>query len=354
MNAVTRVLIVDDSALVRKMLKIAFSKFNDIEVVGEAEDAYAARDILITVKPDVMTLDIEMPKMDGVTFLKKIIPSMPIPTIVFSSYTAKTAKISLEALEAGAVDVMEKPKFDLKNGIDANVVQEFHDKIIQAKEAKIQAHARSVVEYLSDDKNQCGFDEEMTDIYSEKIIVIGSSTGGVEALSQILPQFPKNSPPIVIVQHMPKLFTASFATRLNNMCQVKVKESGHNEKLTPGQVLIAPGGEAHLKIVKKGTFFYTELFEGEKVMHNRPSIDVMFKSISEYSEDRVAAVLMTGMGKDGASGLLDIKKLGGRTFTQDEDSSVIYGMAKAAVQLNASEKELSLNTIPKELLDTFK
>lgn len=343
MSKVIRVLVVDDSALVRKVLKEIISSAPDMEVIATARDPYEARDILVKQAPDVITLDIEMPKMDGVTFLKKFMRVLPTPTIIISSLAEQGKRITIEALEAGAVDIITKPKIGVSDFLE-DAIEDIHHRIRAAARAKVSVktapESTPQVEYSSTQL------EETTD----RVIAIGASTGGVEALARILPMFPPASPGIVIVQHMPEGFTTSFAKRLDNLCQIKVREARDNDRVMPGTALLAPGGEKHMTVERIGGEYRTKLIEGEKVSFNRPAVDVLFESLAKYVRGNCACALMTGMGKDGAKGLLSIRKAGGRTFIQDEATCVVYGMPAEAEQLGAAESALPLLEIPQMLL----
>lgn len=338
MSKPVRVLVVDDSALVRKILVDGFSKDPGIEVVGQASNPYMARDLMVDLKPDVITLDVEMPKMDGVTFLKRFMPIMPIPTIIISSLTQEGKRITFDALEAGAVDVVTKPVVGLVDGMPP-MMEDICRRVKAAAGALVGRHlprkAIAVVE------EKVAMDET-----TDRVMAIGSSTGGVEALSRIMPAFPADTPGIVIVQHMPGGFTHSFADRLNGLCKMRVKEAEQGDRIVPGCVYIAPGGLRHMTVIRSGGQYRIDLKEGPEVCYSRPSVDVLFNSIAkEVGRNAVAAVL-TGMGKDGAEGLLNIRRSGGRTFAQDQATSVVYGMPQVALQLGGAEAAVPLDKIP--------
>lgn len=340
-----RVLIVDDSALVRKILARNMAEDPEIEVVGQAEDPYQARDLMVELEPDVITLDVEMPRMDGITFLKRFMEVMPTPTVIISSLTQTGARITLDALEAGAVDVIAKPTL---NPVDNLVMSknEINQRIKRAAGITVRKivnnTARGLVGSVSSSCDKTG------------IIAIGSSTGGVEALGRILPAFSADSPAILVVQHMPGGITAAFATRLNGICQMRVKEAEEGDLVVPGQILIAPGGLCHTKIIRSGNQYRIALEEGELVNYCRPAVDVLFHSIAREATCRVAAAILTGMGKDGAEGLLAIRKAGGRTYAQDEATCIVFGMPKMAQSLGAVERMLPLEQIPNALLNTLR
>jgi len=334
-----RVLIVDDSALVRKILSIGLAKDPEIEVVGQASDPYRARDLLVELKPDVITLDVEMPKMDGVTFLKRFMPVMPTPTVIISSLTQSGKRIVFEALEAGAVDVIAKPVLGLVDGLPL-MLEDICRRVKAAATADMSGFARrraaSTVEAVSSSLHET----------TDRVIAIGASTGGVEALSRILPAFPADAPGIVIVQHMPPGYTATFAERLDRLCQMRVKEAETNDRVMPGRILIAPGGIRHMSILRSGGEYRISLKEGEAVNYSRPAVDVLFLSVAAAVGRNAAAALLTGMGKDGAAGLLAIRQAGGRTYAQDEASSVVFGMPAAAKLIGAAEAMSPLDNIP--------
>ncbi len=344
-----RVLVVDDSAMVRQTLSTILSSDNEIRVIGAARDPYEARDILVREKPDVVTLDIEMPRMDGVSFLRKYMRTLPVPTVIISSLAEKGKKITIEALEAGAVDIITKPKVGLMEHFESEV-----DNIIR----RVKSASRSKVDRLvipqPSSFNPVSTEQiKRLDETTDKVIGIGASTGGVEHLARIMPSFPASSPGIVIVQHMPEGFTNSFSARLNDISKIRVKEAEHGDRIMPGLALLAPGGSRHMKVVRSGGQYRVELFEGEKVSFNRPAVDVLFDSIASYVGKNSACVLMTGMGKDGAKGLLKVKKAGGSTIIQDERTCVIFGMPGEAKKLDACDLEVPLNKIPSALISAF-
>ncbi len=338
-----RVLVVDDSALVRKILSVGLAKDPQIEVVGQASDPYNARDLMVELHPDVITLDVEMPRMDGVTFLKKFMPVMPVPTVIISSLTQAGKRITLEALEAGAVDVVAKPTLGLADGLPV-MLDDICQRVKAAAEVNVARFAR---------KDRAAAVEPVPAVLGEttdQVIAIGASTGGVPALAQILPAFPADAPGIVLVQHMPSGFTASFAERLNDVCRMRVKEAEENDRVLPGQILIAPGTYRHMSLVRSGGEYRVALLEGPPVSFSRPSVDVLLQSVAKHAGRNAAAALLTGMGSDGAAGLLAIRQAGGRTFAQDEASCVVFGMPRAAQELGAAEEMLPLERIPQALV----
>jgi len=338
-----RVLIVDDSAIVRKIFTQELSKYPDIEVVGTAPDPYIARDKIVALKPDVITLDIEMPRMDGLTFLKKLMKYYPIPTIVVSSLTPKNSTMALEALEAGAVEVLAKPGGSYSVG----------DMSVQLVE-KIRAAARARLLKAPYETPTVGIVKEAPKLSltqtTHKIIAMGASTGGTEALKAVLMQMPPTSPGIVIVQHMPPKFTQAFAERLNSLCQLTVKEAQNGDAVIPGVALIAPGNY-HMVLKRSGARYYVEIKDGPLVCYQRPSVDVLFHSVARYAGPNAVGVIMTGMGRDGASGLLEMKKAGAKTIAQDEETCVVFGMPKEAIKLGAVDVVAPLQDIPKVILN---
>ncbi len=342
-----RVLIVDDSALVRKILANGMARDPEIEVVGLAGDPYQARDLIVELSPDVITLDVEMPRMDGVTFLKRYMSVLPTPTIMISSLTQEGKRITLEALEAGAVDVIAKPAVGIVDGLPP-MLEDINRRVKLAATVDVSSYARRTVP--RDVEPIAAALEETTD----RIIAIGASTGGVEALGRVIPAFPADAPGIVIVQHMPPGFTATFAERLNGMSRMSVKEAEQGDRVMAGRVLLAPGGTRHMVIVRSGGEYRVNLKDGEPVNYSRPAVDVLFESVAMAAGNNVAAALLTGMGKDGAQGLLRIRRAGGKTFAQDEATSVVFGMPQVAIQLGAAETIAPLDRIPGLLLASIR
>jgi two-component system chemotaxis response regulator CheB len=339
-NPKIKVLVVDDSAIVRKIFNEELSKEADIEVVGTAPDPYIARDKIVKLKPDVLTLDIEMPRMDGLTFLKKLMKYHPLPVIIVSSLTPKGSAMALEAIEDGAIEVLAKPGGAYSVG----------DMCIQLKE-KIRAASRANLNRkpmpVSRPRTKPAGDslKETT----QKVIAIGASTGGTEALKEILVDMPLNAPGIVIVQHMPANFTTAFAERLNTLCQIEVKEAHDGDSVINGRALIAPGN-FHLLIRRSGARYYVTVKDGPLVHHQRPAVDVLFNSVAQYVGNNAVGVVLTGMGSDGAKGLLAMKGAGARTLAQDETSCVVYGMPKEAVRIGAAEKIVPLDRMAQEII----
>jgi two-component system chemotaxis response regulator CheB len=335
-----RVLIVDDSAIVRKIFSEELSKYPDIEVVGTAPDPYVARDKIVSLKPDVITLDIEMPRMDGITFLKKLMRYFPLPTIVVSSLTTKGGKLTLEAMDSGAVDVIAKPGAAYTVG---DMSAQLAEKIRGAARAKV---AKSDGGRVDETRQQPMKALAQT---SNKVIAVGASTGGTEALKVLLMQMPPNSPGMVIVQHMPANFTTAFAERLNGICQISVREAKDGDRLSNGLALIAPGNY-HMLLRRSGAVYYVEVKTGPMVHHQRPAVDVLFKSTAQYAGANAIGVILTGMGADGAAGLLEMKNLGAQTVAQDEETCVVFGMPKEAIKAGAVDKILPLDQIAAQVI----
>jgi len=343
-----RVLIVDDSALVRDLLTKGLSQDPEITVIGTAPDPYLARDILVLEKPDVITLDIEMPKMDGITFLKKYMDVIPTPTIIVSSLTENNKKLTMDALEAGAVDIVPKPKSGLVDALPT-MMNDLIQKVKMAATVNVSRIRTKTIDPLKIN----ALPQYKLDDSTDRVIAIGSSTGGTEALARILPAFPPATPGIVIVQHMPADFTNSLAKRLNRLSLMTVKEAENGDRVISGQVLLAPGGMHHMKIHRYGGQYRVKIVDGEPVSSHRPSVDVLFESVASAVGKNAVAVLMTGMGKDGADGLLKIRDAGGRTFVQDEKTSVVWGMPKVGWLMGAAEAMIPLGDIPSTVLNAL-
>jgi len=335
-----KTLIVDDSAIVRKILSEELSRFPDIEVVGTAPDPFVARDKILKLQPEVITLDIEMPRMDGLTFLKKLMKHYPLPVIIVSSLTPKGSKLALEAMEIGAVDVIAKPGGSYSVGDMSEMLAE---KIRIASVANISRRVDYQTDYEKPEPIRALAET------THKVIAIGASTGGTEALKEVLTKMPPNSPGIVVVQHMPANFTTAFAERLNSLCQVTVKEAEDNDSVTPGTALIAPGNY-HMLLRRSGARYYVEVKDGPRVHHQRPSVDILFKATAKYAGPNSIGVIMTGMGADGAEGLLEMKQAGAKTIAQDEKTCVVFGMPKEAIKLGAADKVVPLGQVAHEIL----
>lgn len=342
-----RVLIVDDSALIRKVLTALINQFPDMEVVGTANDAWQARDIVNQKKPDVITLDIEMPRMDGLSFLAKLMRARPTPVVMISTLTEEGAEATLRALELGAVDFLPKPKIAIEENLQ-RYAGEIAEKIRGAAAARLQQAT-----FKSPSKrHQPGPAFASVLKGTEKIIAIGASTGGTEAIKHLLMDLPVATPAVVITQHMPAGFTRSFANRLDELCPMRVKEAEHDERILPGWAYLAPGGY-HLEIRRSGANYHTFISDAPPVNRHRPAVDVMFRSVAEHVGQNAMAVLLTGMGKDGADGMGAIRAAGGLTIAQDEATSLVYGMPKAAVDAGHADKVLALHDIAPTLVKTI-
>ncbi|MFK5893030.1 MAG: chemotaxis response regulator protein-glutamate methylesterase [Pseudomonadota bacterium] len=339
-----KVLIVDDSATIRAILSEIFKSDAEISHIETAPDAYVARDKIVKNKPDVICLDVDMPKMDGITFLKKMMIYMPIPVIMVSSLTQKGAQTTLDALEAGAIDFVSKPQTSLI---------EFGYEFKQELLSKVKIAAKSNV-YITNLKDSVDTDLHYHAQNSniQKIIAIGASTGGTEALRKILIKLPVNTPAIIITQHMPENFTRAFAHRLNALCKVDVKEAESGDILSIGKVFIAPGNK-HMVLRQSTQGYYIEVGEGKKVSGHKPSVDVMFNSVSKVADSNALGVILTGMGKDGAKGLLAMKKSGALTLGQNKKSCVVYGMPKVAFEIGAVDKQVNIEKMASTILKTL-
>ena len=337
-----RVLVVDDSAVVRRILSSELCKADDIEVVGTAVDAFVARDKIVRLQPDVVTLDLEMPRMDGLTFLKKLMKYRPLPVIVVSSLTTEGSRTAMRALEHGAVDVVGKP------GTSASVSE-----IVDTLADKIRAAASTCLdkrpELAEPDPRPSTSGYQLADV-ERLVLAIGASTGGTEAIRNVLVGLPADCPPVLIVQHLPAQFTAAFAERLNQICLTEVCEAKDGQCIEPGKVFIAPG-DYHMAVRKERAHRVIEIKRGPQVFHQRPSVDVLFHSVAQQYGPNATGMLLTGMGADGARGLLAMKECGAYTIAQDEDSSVVFGMPKEAIRLGGVTRTLPLAQMSKHFLD---
>jgi len=339
----TRVLIVDDSAVIRQTLKEIIDSDPELEVLATAGDPYFAVSKIADEIPDVITLDIEMPRMDGLTFLKKIMSQHPIPVVIISSLTQAGTESAIKALELGAVEVLHKPQLNSRRFID-----EYKTRICEV----IKAAAKSKISRKKIYPTEVVITNNIEKIKSsnsllkttEKVIAVGASTGGTEAIRSFLECFPADAPGIVIVQHMPELFTKSFATRLNSLCKIDVKEAENGDSVIRGRALIAPGNK-HMLLKRSGARYFIELKDGPLVNRHKPSVDVLFRSTAMNAGKNSIGIIMTGMGSDGARGLLEMKEAGALTLAQDEKSCVVFGMPKEAIKLNAVEKILPLDQL---------
>ena len=329
-----RVLIVEDSLLFRELLVQSLNADPGIEVVATARDPFEARDKIIEYKPDVMTLDVELPRMNGIEFLQKLMPQYPLPVVVISSLSEKV----FDAMNAGAVDFVAKPANATKEQLQTFMKNELAVKIKVASIAKVGNWKKPVIQASGEHLNG-----ERKDL----IVAIGASTGGTEAISTVLKEFDYDIPGVVIVQHMPAKFTEMYADRLNEKCRVQVKEAKNGDPVLPGQVLIAPGGDAHMSVVKKGDGYYVVIKEAEKVNGHRPSVDVLFESVAKVAGKKAVGIILTGMGGDGAKGLKAMRDAGAKTIGQDESTCIVYGMPKVAYDIEAVEFQEKLPDIAK-------
>ena len=342
-----KVLIVDDSALIRGIMKEIINSQPDMEVVGAAPDPIVARDLIKQTNPDVLTLDVEMPKMDGLDFLEKLMRLRPMPVVMVSSLTERGNEITLRALELGAVDFVTKPKISIQSGM-LEYTELIADKIRGAAKARI----RSRLPTSLDANGQGGrplpqVGNPLTS--SEKLIIIGASTGGTEAIKDFLLQMPSDCPGILITQHMPEGFTRSFAKRLDGLCRISVNEAEGGERILPGHAYIAPG-HSHLQLVRSGANYVTQLDQGPPVNRHRPSVDVLFRSSAIAAGKNAVGVILTGMGKDGALGMLEMKQAGAHNFAQDEASCVVFGMPREAIAVGAADEVAPLLELPGRVL----
>ncbi len=340
-----RVLVVDDSALVRDILSQGLAKDPGIDVIGTAPDPYIARDKIVALKPDVLTLDVEMPHMDGVEFLRKLMPQFPLPVVMVSSLTEKGQQITLDALDAGAVDFVAKPKADVARGLNA-MLMELRTKVKIASTANVShwKHKRF-------DKTRAVVSHSKAlDESTDKIIVIGASTGGTEAIREVISTFPVTTPGVVIVQHMPPKFTKLFSERMNGLCEMDVKEAEDRDRIMPGRVLIAPGA-LQMQVKRSGGVYEVVVKPGENVCGHCPSVEVLMQSAAKQVGANAVGVMLTGMGRDGADGMLAMRKTGARTIAQDEASCVVFGMPMEAHKRGGAEKLVPLGNIASTVIE---
>ncbi|MBW1708255.1 MAG: chemotaxis response regulator protein-glutamate methylesterase [Deltaproteobacteria bacterium] len=339
-----KVLVIDDSAIVRKIFAEELSKEPDIKVVGTAPDPYIAREKILQLKPDVLTLDIEMPRMDGLTFLRKLMKYLPMPVIIVSSLTLSGSKMALDSIEAGAIDVVAKPGGSYSVGDMSRQLVEKIRAASRARPVKRVGDVRKVQPMAVRDRSLSQT--------TNKVVAVGASTGGTEALKEVLTRMPVNSPGIMVVQHMPAGFTTAFALRLDKLSKINVREARDNDSVLPGTCLIAPGNY-HMLLRRSGARYYVQVKTGPLVHHQRPAVDVLFKSTARYAGANAIGVIMTGMGADGAEGLLKMKQTGARTIAQDENTSVIFGMPKEAIKRGAADQVVPLYNIPEAILGSI-
>jgi two-component system chemotaxis response regulator CheB len=342
-----RVLVVDDSAIVRKVLSDVLSQQPDIEVAGTAPDAFVARDKIVALRPDVVTLDVEMPRMDGLTFLDKLMKHYPLPVIVVSSLTQNSTRAALEALNRGAVDVLAKPGGPYSV---ADLKDDLPQRVRAAAAARLRAAAASPPARQPAPAAPAAAPAPRTGAPAQSLIAIGASTGGTVAIERVLAALPASMPPIVIAQHIPPGFSATFAQRLNKVCALEVKEAEGGEALTGGMAVVAPGNR-HLEIERiPGGGWRTRLHDGPKVCYQRPSVDVLFRSVAREAGSRATGVLLTGMGADGAAGMLEMRRAGADTIAQNEETCVVFGMPREAIRVGAAAHVLPLDDIAAALM----
>jgi two-component system, chemotaxis family, protein-glutamate methylesterase/glutaminase len=343
-----KVLIVDDSAVVRQVMTSLLSKESGIQVLGAASDPIFAMTKMNQDWPDVVLLDVEMPRMDGITFLKKIMSVRPTPVVICSTLTEKGAETSMQALAAGAIEIVTKPKVGLKEFLTEDTAL-----IVNAIKAAAQAnmrhmkavtHVRGPVKLSQEPARPSETSVRTIGTTTDRFVAIGTSTGGTQALQTVLTQLSRVSPGIVIVQHMPEKFTGAFAARLNNMCEIEVLEARQGDRIIPGRALIAPGGK-HMAVKLSGAQYQVEILDGPPVNRHKPSVDVLFRSVAKYAGKNALGIIMTGMGDDGARGLKEMYDVGARTVAQDEQSCVVFGMPKEAIKLGAADKVVPLSAI---------
>ena len=341
-----KVLVIDDSALIRSLLTEIINSQRDMEVIGAAPDPIIAREMIKQLNPDVLTLDVEMPKMDGLDFLEKLMRLRPMPVVMVSTLTERGSEITMRALELGAVDFVTKPKMSISEGM-REYTDEITDKIRTASKARIASLQRHVATQTT-----AAAPVQLRNplISSEKLLIIGASTGGTEAIKAFLLQMPSDCPGILITQHMPAGFTKSFANRLDSLCQISVQEAAGGERILPGHAYIAPG-DKHLLLARSGANYVTQLSDAPPVNRHKPSVDVLFESAAEYAGKNVIGVILTGMGKDGAVGMSQMHNAGAYNFAQNEESCVVYGMPKEAVAHGGVDEVAHLNDLPKLVLN---
>jgi two-component system chemotaxis response regulator CheB len=352
-NNKIKVLVVDDSALIRNVMKEIIDREKDMVCVGAAPDPIAAREMIKALNPDVLTLDVEMPKMDGLDFLERLMRLRPMPVVMVSTLTERGSDITFRALELGAVDFVSKPKMDIARGME-EYAAEITDKIRAAAQSRVHARKPAVPTMVVQEKLSADaiLPSSVPGRFAstEKLIIIGASTGGTEAIKEVLTRLPADVPGILVTQHMPENFTKSFADRLNSLCKISVKEAEHNERILPGHAYIAPG-HSHLLLKRSGANYITELNQGPPVNRHRPSVDVLFRSAANVAGANAMGIILTGMGKDGAQGMLEMKHAGSFTIAQDEASCVVFGMPREAIALGGAAEVLPLQNIARRTLE---
>ena len=341
-----KVLIIDDSALIRSILKEVIGSFPDMEAIGAASNPLQAREMIRSLNPDVLTLDVEMPEMDGLTFLEKLMRLRPMPVLMISSLTEKGSDAALRALELGAVDFLPKPKLGISEGL-REYSEEIAEKIRAAYQSKSGLSRRSQsIPSTRETLPELGSKFSST----EKVIILGASTGGTEAIKEFLIRLPADAPGILIAQHMPEAFTKSFAARLDSLCKIKVVESQGNERVLPGHVFIAPG-HSHMLLKRSGANYMTELSQAPPVNHHRPSVEVLFRSAAKNAGPNAIGVMLTGMGKDGAVAMLEMKRAGAYNFAQNEETCVVFGMPREAIAVGAVDEIVPIQDMAQKVMN---
>lgn len=359
----TKVLIIDDSAVVRTMLTDMLGQDSQIEVVGTALDAYMARDKIKKLKPDVLTLDVEMPRMDGITFLSNLMRLHPMPVLMVSTLTEKGARVTMDALSYGAVDFVCKPRIDISHSF-LEYAEELREKVKAVAKARVRQYVEKPAQAVRSGTNGANVKYSVDEVIpgtlaprrhfrtTDKLIAIGASTGGTEAIREVLEKFPLDTPGIVVAQHIPVSFSKAFADRVNQHCAIQVKEANDGDPILPGHAYIAPGNR-HLMVVRDGARWRCRLSDDVPVNRHKPSVDVLFRSVANAAGPNAIGVILTGMGRDGAQGLKDMLDTGAHTIAQDEASSVVWGMPGAAVEIGASKDVLPLDRISERVLNVL-
>ncbi|APY92841.1 chemotaxis response regulator protein-glutamate methylesterase [Burkholderia pseudomallei] len=354
MNAVQKkikVLCVDDSALIRSLMTEIINSQPDMEVCATAPDPLVARELIKQHNPDVLTLDVEMPRMDGLDFLEKLMRLRPMPVVMVSSLTERGSEITLRALELGAVDFVTKPRVGIRDGM-LDYSEKLADKVRAASRARVRQNPQPHAAAAAAAHDHAGAAAPLINnplVSTEKLIIVGASTGGTEAIREVLTPLPPDAPAVLIAQHMPPGFTRSFAQRLNGLCRISVKEAEHGERVLPGHAYIAPG-HAHLLLARSGANYIAHLSDEPPVNRHRPSVDVLFRSAAQHAGKNALGVILTGMGRDGAAGLLEMKKAGAYTFAQDEASCVVFGMPREAIAMGGVDDVAPLSDMSRRIM----
>jgi two-component system chemotaxis response regulator CheB len=349
--AKTRVVVVDDSALVRSLLTEIINRQSDMECVGAASDPFAAREMIRNLNPDVITLDVEMPRMDGIDFLSKLMRLRPMPVVMVSTLTERGAEVTLKALELGAVDFVAKPKIGVADGLK-QLADEITEKVRTASKARVsKPHAPAAVAGAAPPARPAP--QSIGRLSTEKLIFIGASTGGTEATKEVLMSLPPDSPAVVITQHMPPGFTKSYANRLDGLCKIRVKEAADGERVLPGHAYIAPGG-FHLSVERSGANYIARVTDGEPVNRHKPSVEVLFESAARVVGPNALGIMLTGMGADGAKAMRTMKDAGSYNVCQDEATCVVFGMPREAIAHGAANEVLPLGKIAQHVIDRLR